>query len=302
MSVAADNSMAEIRAMLAQRPPTAGSFEDRRSRWEPLYTSICPVLTGTRIEPVDAAGLRAEWVCGPGVSPREQPVVLYIHGGGFTAGTVVAYRGLSSRYSAAANCRVLAFDYRLAPEQPFPAALEDSVKAYRWLIEEHGIPSDRVALIGDSAGGNLVLAAMVQVRDSGGPLPRAAVCVSPVFDLALTGDSVTGRASRDPMILPESLRRCASAYLGAADPRTPLASPLYADLRSLPPLLIQVGSEEMLRDDSVRLAEKAKALGVDVTLEEWPDMIHVWHLFADKLSDGRAAITRVGEFLKRHLS
>jgi acetyl esterase/lipase len=222
------------------------------------------------------------------------PVVLYIHGGGFTAGSAAAYRGLSSRFSAACGCRVLAIDYRLAPEDPFPAALEDCHAAYRWLARD----SKSIICIGDSAGGNLVAALLLKLRDGGGPLPAAAVCISSVFDLALTGESVTGRAARDPVILAESLRLCSSAYLGKADSRTPLASPLYADLAGLPPLLIQVGSEEMLRDDSLRFACKAADAGVEVSFEEWPGMIHVWHLFADRLAEGRAAIARVGEFVR----
>jgi len=293
--------LAELRAMLAQRPPTAGTFAERRARWEEVYTGWCPPLPGTIAEPVEVAGLRAEWVAMPDTPARDDAVALYIHGGGFTAGTVVAYRGLASRYSAAARARVLAFDYRHAPEQPFPAALDDCVRAYLWLTLDHGTPARRIGLVGDSAGGNLVIATLLRLREIGEPLPAAAVCVSPVFDLALTGESVTARASRDPMILPSSLRACSAAYLGGADAKTPLASPLYADLHGLPPLLIEMGSEEMLRDDSVRLAAKARAAGVDVTLEEWPEMIHVWHLFADRLDDARKAIAGVGAFLRRHI-
>jgi acetyl esterase/lipase len=259
--------LAELRAELAKRPPTQGTFADRRARWEPLYTKLCPAIAGTVAEPVDIPGLRAEWVTTPATRPDDDAVILYIHGGGFTAGTVVAYRGLASRYSAAAQTRVLSFDYRHAPEHPFPAALEDSVTVYRWLLQTHGTPPHRLGLVGDSAGGNLVLATMLSIRDIGEPLPATAVCVSPVFDLALTGESVRARAPRDPMILPESLRMCSAAYLGEADPRTPLASPLYADLQGLPPMLIEMGSEEMLRDDSARVAAKASSAGVDVTLE-----------------------------------
>jgi monoterpene epsilon-lactone hydrolase len=294
-----NEQLADIRAELAKRPPTQGTFVDRRARWEPLYQKICPTIPGTVAEPVDIPGVRAEWVTTAQLRPRDDAVILYIHGGGFTAGTVGAYRGLASRYSAAAQARVLSFDYRHAPEQPFPAALDDSVAVYRWLLDQ--TPPHRIGLVGDSAGGNLVVATMLQIRDSGDRLPAAAVCVSPVFDLALTGESVKSRVSRDPMILPESLRLCSAAYLGGKDSRTPLASPLYADLHGLPPMLIEMGSEEMLRDDSVRLAEKAKQAGVDVSLEEWVDMIHVWHLFADRLEDGRAAIAGVGAFLRKHI-
>lgn len=300
MAPTQDDEIAAIREMLARNPPTAGTFQDRRDRWEPLYSRLCPKPDGTSVEPIAAPGPVGEWVFGSGVAPVPQPVVLYLHGGGFTAGTAPAYRGLASRISTAAARPTLTADYRLAPEEPFPAALDDCVATYRWLVEQAGAPADRVVLVGDSAGGNLVVAMMLRLRDAGLPLPAAGVCVSPVFDLALTGESVTARADRDPCILPESLRRCASAYLGDADPRTLLASPLYADLAGLPPLLLQVGSEEMLRDDSVRLADRATASGVDVTLEEWPGMIHVWHLFADRLGDGRKAIDRLGAFVRAH--
>ena len=142
---------------------------------------------------------------------------------------------------------------------------------------------------------------LLALRNGGDPLPAAGVCMSAIFDLALTGDSVTSRAARDPMILASSLQKCSTAYRGNADPRNPLMSPLYGDLKGLPPLLLQCGSEEMLRDDSVRLAAKAKAAGVDVTFEEWDEMVHVWHLFADRLSDGRKALAHVGAFVRKHI-
>jgi acetyl esterase/lipase len=196
---------------------------------------------------------------------------------------------------------VLAVDYRWAPEEPFPAALDDCVAGYRWLITAGGATPRNLVLAGDSAGGNLVVAMLLALKQGGDVLPAAAVCMSPIFDLALTGDSVTSRAERDPMILASSLQKCSTAYRGDSDPRNPLMSPLYGELSGLPPLLLQCGSEEMLRDDSVRLAAKAKAAGVDVTFEEWDEMIHVWHLFADRLTDGRQALARVGEFVRAHI-
>jgi acetyl esterase/lipase len=294
------SAIQEIRAMLAANPPTAGSFADRRARWEAVYNKICPVPQGTGHDPLPA-GLAGEWVWGPDTARDVPNVLFYIHGGGFTAGTAVAYRGLSSRLSSASGCRVMAVDYRHAPEQPFPAALDDCVAAYRWLVREGGVVPRHVALSGDSAGGNLVVAMLVKLRDDGDPLPACGVSMSGVFDLALTGESVTARAARDPCILPSSLRNCSAAYLGGADPKSPLASPLYADLHGLPPLLIQCESEEMLRDDSVRLVARLKAAGVDATLEEWPDMIHVFHLFADRLPEARQGIDRVAAFVNRHL-
>jgi epsilon-lactone hydrolase len=296
-----NSEIAEIRKALAEQPPTAGSFEDRRARWEPLFRKICPVPPGTLATPLARGEPRGEWVTAAAVSASEPQVLFYIHGGGFTAGSAASYRGLSSHLSAATRCRVLAVDYRWAPEEPFPAALDDCVAAYRWLIGTSGVPARDVVLAGDSAGGNLVVAMLLALRDAGDPLPAAGVCISPVFDLALTGDSVTSRAARDPMILSSSLQKCSAAYRGDADPRDPLMSPLYGELSRLPPLLLQCGSEEMLRDDSARLAAKAKAAGVDVTFEEWDEMIHVWHLFADRLTDGRKALARVGEFVRAHI-
>ena len=291
----------EIRKALAQSPPTAGSFEERRARWEPLFHKICPVPPGTGTAPIAAGGPRGEWVTAAGVSITEPRILFYIHGGGFTAGSASAYRGLSSHLSAATGCRVLAADYRWAPEEPFPAALDDCVAAYRWLVTAGGTSPRNVVLAGDSAGGNLVVGLLLALKQTGDELPAAGVCLSAIFDLALTGDSVTTRAARDPMILASSLQKCSAAYRGNADPRDPLMSPLYGDLTGLPPLLLQCGSEEMLRDDSSRLTAKAKAAGVDVTFEEWDEMVHVWHLFADRLSDGRKALARVGEFVRAHI-
>jgi epsilon-lactone hydrolase len=296
-----NSEIAEIRNALAQNPPTAGSFEERRARWEPLFHKICPVPAGTATAPIAVGGPRGEWVTAAGVSANEPRILFYIHGGGFTAGTASAYRGLSSRLSATTGCRVLAVDYRWAPEEPFPAALEDCVAGYRWLITAGGTAPRNVVLAGDSAGGNLVVATLLALKQDGDELPAAGVCVSPIFDLALTGDSVTSRAERDPMILASSLQKCSAAYCGNSDPRNPLMSPLYGDLAGLPPLLLQCGSEEMLRDDSMRLAAKASAVGVDVTFEEWDEMVHVWHLFADRLADGRKALARVGEFVRAHI-
>jgi monoterpene epsilon-lactone hydrolase len=298
---AMNSEIAQIRKTIAQSPPTAGSFEDRRARWEPLFHKICPIPAGTAIASIAAGGPRGEWVTAAEVSTTEPKVLFYIHGGGFTAGSAAAYRGLSSHLSAATGCRVLAVDYRWAPEEPFPAALDDCVAAYRWLVSSGRAVPRKVVLVGDSAGGNLVAAMLLALKQSGDVLPAAGVCLSPIFDLALTGDSVISRAERDPMILPSSLQKCSTAYRGNSDPRNPLMSPLYGDLSGLPPLLLQCGSEEMLRDDSVRLAAKAKAAGVDVTFEEWDEMVHVWHLFADRLADGRMALARVGEFVRAHI-
>jgi epsilon-lactone hydrolase len=289
----------DVRAWLLRARPTAGSFADRRARWTRTFHDYCPVPAGTSVEPWTNGAVSGEWVTAAGVNPTRDSVVLHFHGGGYTAGSAEAYRGLTARLSAASNRPAVSVDYRLAPEHPFPAALDDCVGAYRWLVREVGIIPRRIVLAGDSAGGNFMLAGMVKLRDEGEALPAAAVGLSAQFDMTLSGESVTARAPRDPMISPESIRACAAAYIGRADPRDPLVSPLFADLTGLPPLLLQVGSEEMLRDDNLRIAASARTAGLDVTFEEWPDMIHVWHLFSDRLEDGRRALQRIGSFVER---
>ena len=247
---------------------------------------------------VDAAGVRAEWLRGPQV--RDDRVMLYLHGGCYATGSVETHRDLITRLSIEASMRVLGLNYRLAPFHPFPAAVEDATAAYRWLLEI-GIEPARIAFAGDSAGAGLALAATVSIRDAGLPLPGAVVCISPWVDLAVTGASMKSKATEDPIVSRDMLLGWGKLYLGDHDPRTPLASPLYADLRGLPPLLVQVGSAEVLLDDSARLAERATASGVNVTLEVWPDMIHVWHTFAPILPEARQAIERIGKFVRSHL-
>jgi len=249
----------------------------------------------TIVTPVDVAGIAAEWVCAPGV--QQDRVLLYLHGGGYVIGSVDTHRGLIARLSKAANCRALALDYRLAPEHRYPAAVEDATKAYRWLLSQ-GIAPGKIAIAGDSAGGGLTMATLVALRDAGDPLPAAAAPISPWVDLEGTGESMKTRVDVDPMVEPSGLFGMAKIYLGDADPRQPTASPVHAELSGLPPLLIQVGDLETLLDDSTRLAARAKAAGVDATLEVWPEMVHVWHLFAPMLPEGREAIARIGAFLQ----
>ncbi|MGK2914135.1 MAG: alpha/beta hydrolase [Porticoccaceae bacterium] len=249
----------------------------------------------TLVEAVDVDGIPAEWVSAPGV--EQDRVLLYLHGGGYVIGSLDSHRGLVARLSKAANCRALALDYRLAPEHRYPAAVEDATKAYRWLLAR-GIAPGKLAIAGDSAGGGLTMATLVALRDAGDPLPAAAAPISPWVDLEGTGESLKTRLDVDPMVEPGGLFGMAKIYLGDADPRQPTASPLYADMAGLPPLLIQVGDLETLLDDSTRLAARAQAAGVDVTLEVWPEMVHVWQLFAPMLPEGREAIVRIGAFLQ----
>jgi epsilon-lactone hydrolase len=249
-------------------------------------------------QPVDTGGAYAEWLSG--AKPADNRAILYLHGGCYTSGSVDTHRDLITRLSIAASTRILGLNYRLAPMHRFPAAVEDAAAAYRWLLRT-GIEPARIALAGDSAGAGLALAAIMTIRDEGLPVPGAVVCLSPWVDLALTGASMETKAREDPIVSRDMLLGWGKLYLGDHDPRTPLASPLYADLHHFPPMLVQVGSAEVLLDDSTRLAERASAAGVNTKLEIWPEMIHVWQSFAAILPEARQAIARIGEFVRTHL-
>jgi len=249
---------------------------------------------GTAVDPVDAGGVPAEWVAAPGVSPGR--VLLYLHGGAYQAGSPATLRNLVALLSGATQARALSVDYRLAPEHPFPAAVEDALAAYRWLLAS-GIDPALIAIAGDSAGGGLALGALVALRDSGEPMPAAAVLLSPWTDLALTGESLRTRAAVDVMIKPDGISEDAALYLADADPRHPHASPLYADLRGLPPLLIHVGDAEVILDDSTRLAARASEAGVEVSLEIWDEMPHVFPAFAGWLPKADQGIEHIGAWL-----
>ena len=224
--------------------------------------------------------------------------ILFLHGGGYVAGSPVLYRHLTWRFAMAAGAAVTAIDYRLAPEHPFPAALDDAVAAWRALLAEGADPR-HCAVMGDSAGGGLTLALALRLRDQAEPMPAALAALSPWTDLAITGASCRLNAVVDPMQNADDLLPLAAKYLAGADPRNPYASPLYGNPRGLPPTLLQVGSDEILRDDTVRMAERMREAGCAVTLEIWPRMPHVWHGFAPVLPEARQAIARVGVFLRR---
>jgi epsilon-lactone hydrolase len=257
------------------------------ARWTPRPAA------GTEVLPVDAGGVPGEFITTPASRPDRD--VLFLHGGGYVTGSGALYRHFTWRIAMAARARVLVIDYRLAPEHPFPAALDDALAAYRWLVAGRAVPR-RTAVMGDSAGGGLALALLLKLRDDGLELPAAAIALSPWTDLALTGASLSVNEKSDPMVSTADARLFANCYLAGADPRNPYASPLYGNPAGLPPTLIHVGSDEILHDDAVRMAAILRAAGCRAEIEVWPRMPHVWHLFAPVLPEARQAIANIGAF------
>lgn len=289
----------QIRATLINgRETLYVPLDVERREWEAAaaQTTLPPTIT---IVPVDAAGVPGEWVSSPDVAP--QPVLYYLHGGGYTAGSCVTHRDLAARLCLASGVRVLLIDYRLAPEHPFPAGLQDAAAGYQWLLTQ-GILPEQIVIGGDSAGGGLAMATMLWLREHAVAVPAAGVLLSPWADLALAGPSLQTRAKLDPLCSEAALQRAADWYLAGVDPIQPLASPVYADLRGLPPLLIQVGDHEVLLSDSTRLAEQARAAAVEATLEIWDELWHVFQGWAGALPEGRQAIERIGAFIRRKLA
>jgi epsilon-lactone hydrolase len=272
------------------------SVAQMRVDWDTAFES-CTVPVSRK--PVSAGVVDGEWIAAKGA--QHDKTILYFHGGGFRLGSVASHRELIARIADTSACRVLAIDYRLAPEHRFPAQLEDATTAYRWMLDQ-GLKPENIAFVGDSAGGNLALAAMLSLRARGLPPPAACVLMSPWTDLAATGASYVSRADADPIHQRPMILALAKNYLGEdGDPRHPLASPLYGDLMGLPPLLIQVGDRETVLDDSTMLADKARAAGIDVELQVWDDMIHVFQMFGAELAEARRAIDSISEFLSKHL-
>ena len=270
------------------------SVQDMRNGFEQMANFLAPD-PDVKHEPVKAGSVPAEWVSAPNADASR--AILYLHGGGYVIGSINTHRGMAGRISRAAQARVLVIEYRLAPEHPFPAAVEDSVTAYKWMLDQKIAPS-KIAVAGDSAGGGLTVATLVAIRDQKLPTPGAGVCLSPWIDMEGIGDSMKTKAAEDPMVQKAGLLQMAKWYLGNKDPRTPLAAPLYADLTGLPPLLIQVGTAETLLDDSTRLAERARKAGVKVSYEPYEKMIHVFQVFAPMLDEGKDAIEKIGAFVR----
>jgi monoterpene epsilon-lactone hydrolase len=276
------------------RPSSPAGRRERMNDFGRRYT----VPPDVDITPVDAGGVPAEWTTTPSADPER--VLIFLHGGGYMAGSLDSHRHVVAQAGREAKARTLALDYRLAPEHPFPAALEDAIAGYRFVLQQ-GIAPSRIVLSGESAGGGLALATLLRLREAGEALPACVWLSSPWVDLTLSGGSLSTKAAEDPLLQEPYLAELARAYLNGADPRDPLISPLYADLHGLPPMLIQVGSAETLLDDAVRLAGAAGRSGVSVTLRIWPAMIHAWHLFYPQLAEGRAALAEAGSFVNAHV-
>ncbi len=278
-------------ASAGQAPPT---LEQRRAAFIP-GDRLYPVPDDVRVTEVTAGGVPAHWLAAPGTDPGR--VLLFLHGGGYELGSVRSDGELAARLGRAAGMRVLFPEYRLAPEHPFPAAIDDVLAAWRWLRTGQDLSARSIAVAGDSAGGGLATALLVATRDAGQALPAAAVLMSPTVDLTSSGASMTERADQDPISTPAMLRQFAAGYLAGADPQTPLASPLFASLAGLPPLLIQVGTADVLLSDAERLAAKAAQAGADVTLQIGEGLPHVYQLLLGT-PEAAQATEQIGTFLR----
>lgn len=287
-----------IRALLAAKPRPVG-WGERRQRLDEVG-SIWPMAGDVSLETLDLDGVPGEASIVPGSGPSR--VLLFFHGGGYCSGSIVSHRRMVTEVGRAGGVRTIAVGFRLAPEHPFPAAYDDALTAWRWLRRQ-GIAANRIIVGGDSAGGGLTLALALRLRDADEELPSCLWLVSPWTDLTMSGATLTTKDAVDPLIHKDYLSELADAYVPARMARTdPRVSPLFADLSGLPPILIQVGSEETLLDDSARLASAVGSARVSVTLEIWPNMIHAWALWNAKLEAGQRSLAMAGAFMRRHLS
>lgn len=276
---------------------TPTTVEDARANFAPAGP-IYPIPSDVLVSEVSADGVTAHWLDAPGSDP--QRVLVFLHGGGFQFGSLRSDGELAARLGRASGMRVLFVEYRLAPEHPFPAAIDDVLAAWRWLRTDQQLSAGSLAIAGDSAGGGLAVALLVATRDAGEALPAAAVLMSPTVDLTSSGDSMVDRVAQDPISTPALLRQLASDYLAGADPRSPLASPLFASLSGFPPLLVQVGTADLLLSDAQRLAKAAADAGVDVRLEVGEGLPHVYQLMLGT-SEAADATERIGNFLRQHI-
>jgi epsilon-lactone hydrolase len=294
----AQNEIDAVRALLSSKPRPVGWLE-RRNRIDEIG-AVWPVADDVELAAVDVDGVPGEYSTAP--SADASRILLFFHGGGYCSGSIQSHRRLVTEAGRAARMRTLAVAYRLAPEHPFPAAYDDALTAWRFLRNQ-GIAAAHIAIGGDSAGAGLTLALISRLRDAHEELPACAWLISPWMDLTMSGSTFESKAVVDPLIHKEYLNELANAYVPAGmDRKDPCLSPLYADFRSFPPMLIQIGSDETLLDDAIRLAARAGAADVAVTLEIWPHMIHAWPLWNAHLEDGRRALANAGAFIARQVA
>lgn len=251
---------------------------------------------GVHMERVNADGIKCEWLIP--AKPVSETIILYLHGGGWIMGWSFAHRYPISQLVRASGMRTLAVDYRLAPEQPFPVPLNDCITAYHWLVQG-GVAPQNIILAGDSAGGNMVITLMLALKEAGESLPAAAISISPVIDFERRDEKASSNFVKDPVLTSDWHKQMLRSYLANNDPHNPLINPLYGDLKGLPPLLIQVGERERLLQDAKRLAEHAQAAGVEVEIEVWDQMWHVWHVLAPLLPEANQAFQKIAAFINR---
>lgn len=289
-----DDDLTALMSFLRKQPSmSSATVAERRAAYDRAERAFA-LPVGATIRLWERNGLIGELV--EPEHPVDGRTILYLHGGGYVIGSPRSHRHLAAAIAIAASASVLLLDYRLAPEHPFPAAVDDAVAAYRLLLQDIG--SQRLAVVGDSAGGGLTVATLVAALSAGDAMPAAAVCLSPWVDLTCNTIAASAATISDPLVKTEDIVAYASSYLGANPATHPLASPRFADLRGLPPMLIHASTSEMLASDSLGLADAARAAGVDVTLEMFEGVPHVWHWFWPRLEIAKAAIAQVGAFLK----
>ncbi|RWR01241.1 hypothetical protein ED28_13980 [[Pantoea] beijingensis] len=268
------------------------AFEKMMSKWE--------LPEGVVVRDADAGGVAGKWISPAEPSFVKREVILYLHGGGFYRGSSKTHQALAATLARQANADVLLIDYRLLPQYGYPSQIDDARASYEWLLKQ-GYKASNIALAGDSVGGTLVLELALHLRDAGRPMPSALVVMSPVTDLTASSESMKTNATRDPILNRSELLRVAHAYLKGSDPRDPAASPLFADLHGLPPMLLQVGDGEILLDDTLRIAQAATRDDVQVSVEVWPGMIHQWQLFPAAIPNASRALTNSGQFIRDHV-
>ncbi len=284
-----------LKKVFKEKPLT---IEENRAR-SASTAKMTRIPKDVTVVDVEADGIRAKWISPTNEKPGE--LILHLHGGGYVTGSMESHLMMCIPMAQTLKTKILLPEYRLAPEFPFPAAVEDAVKVYRWALAQGYQPQD-ISLSGDSAGGGLALATVLSLRDAGDLLPETIVCMSPWTDLTFTGQSHLTKAKADCVLLTDVLREWAACYAGTETPDNPLISPIYADFHNFPPLLIQVGSDEVLLDDARMVAEKAKSAGVDVTLKIWDQMWHVWPALGDLIPESKKAFEEIGDFINTHVT